>query len=162
MPERLIVDGYNVLYAWARRPGAPPIPMARETLLRDLERAAATRGVRCTVVFDGRPIEDVAHASSALLEVLFAGPHSSADAVIERMVCRSPRQGQVVVTDDCNLTCSYCDEYTPGAPIIPLETMKARIDKLDDLGVLVYDFLGGETMMHPDIAQLVKIGRAHV
>ncbi|OGX39418.1 MAG: hypothetical protein A3C53_06860 [Omnitrophica WOR_2 bacterium RIFCSPHIGHO2_02_FULL_68_15] len=100
MPERLIVDGYNVLYAWARRPGAPPIPMARETLLRDLERAAATRGVRCTVVFDGRPIEDVAHASSALLEVLFAGPHSSADAVIERMVCRSPRQGQVVVTDD--------------------------------------------------------------
>ncbi|UPT75827.1 MAG: hypothetical protein M0D55_09230 [Elusimicrobiota bacterium] len=34
--------------------------------------------------------------------------------------------------------------------------MKARIDKLDELGVLVYDFLGGETMMHPEIAQLVR------
>ena len=63
---------------------------------------------------------------------------------------------QVVVTDDCNLTCSYCDEYTPGAPVIPLEELKARIDKLDELGVLVYDFLGGETLLHPDIAALIR------
>ena len=74
----------------------------------------------------------------------------------KRVVDSRPMYAQVVVTDDCNLTCSYCDEYTPGAPIIPLETMKARIDKLDELGVLVYDLLGGETMMHPDIAQLVR------
>jgi MoaA/NifB/PqqE/SkfB family radical SAM enzyme len=33
--------------------------------------------------------------------------------------------------------------------------MKARIDQLNELGVLVYDFLGGETMMHPKIAELV-------
>ena len=76
----------------------------------------------------------------------------------KRVFDSRPMYAQVVVTDDCNLTCSYCDEYTPGAPIIPYETMKARIDKLDELGVLVYDFLGGETMMHPDIAKLV----AHV
>ncbi len=76
----------------------------------------------------------------------------------KRVVDSRPMYAQVVVTDDCNLTCSYCDEYTPGAPIIPLATMKARIDKLDELGVLVYDFLGGETMMHPHIAELV----AHV
>jgi len=74
----------------------------------------------------------------------------------KRVFDSRPMYAQVVVTDDCNLTCSYCDEYTPGAPIIPLETMKARIDKLDELGVLVYDFLGGETMMHPDIAELVR------
>jgi MoaA/NifB/PqqE/SkfB family radical SAM enzyme len=74
----------------------------------------------------------------------------------KRVVDSRPMYAQVVVTDDCNLTCSYCDEYTPGAPIIPLEEMKARIDKLDELGVLVYDFLGGETMMHPQIAELVS------
>jgi MoaA/NifB/PqqE/SkfB family radical SAM enzyme len=74
----------------------------------------------------------------------------------KRVVDDRPMYAQVVVTDDCNLTCSYCDEYTPGAPIIPLETLKARIDKLDELGVLVYDFLGGETMMHPGIAELVR------
>ena len=76
----------------------------------------------------------------------------------KRVFDSRPMYAQVVVTDDCNLTCSYCDEYTPGAPIIPFETMKARIDKLDELGVLVYDFLGGETMIHPQIAELV----AHV
>ena len=73
----------------------------------------------------------------------------------KRVFDSRPMYAQVVVTDDCNLTCSYCDEYTPGAPIIPLETMKARIDQLNELGVLVYDFLGGETMMHPKIAELV-------
>src|SRR5271155_1233581 len=76
----------------------------------------------------------------------------------KRVLDSRPMYAQVVVTDDCNLTCSYCDEYTPGAPIIPLEILKARVDKLDELGVLVYDFLGGETMLHPHIAQLV----AHV
>ena len=74
----------------------------------------------------------------------------------KRVLDSRPMYAQVVVTDDCNLTCSYCDEYTPGAPIIPLEELKHRIDKLDNLGVQVYDLLGGETLMHPEIAQLVK------
>ncbi|MBI4226803.1 MAG: NYN domain-containing protein [Candidatus Omnitrophica bacterium] len=113
MLDHLIVDGYNVLHAWRNRPGAQQkgLSQARLTLLRDLELAAATRGVHCTVVFDGQPIEDVAHASSAHLEVVFAGPRQSADAVIERLVCRSqqkglspcgtgPFAGAIVVTDD--------------------------------------------------------------
>ncbi len=74
----------------------------------------------------------------------------------KRVVDSRPMYSQVVVTDDCNLTCSYCDEYTPGAPVIPLEELKKRIDKLDELGVLVYDFLGGETLLHPDIAALIR------
>lgn len=72
----------------------------------------------------------------------------------KRVVDSRPMYAQVVVTDDCNLTCSYCDEYSAGAPIVPLETLKARVDKLDELGVLVYDFLGGETLLHPEIASL--------
>src|SRR5258708_30856705 len=75
---------------------------------------------------------------------------------VKRVFDSRPMYAKLVVTDDCNLTCSYCDEYTPGAPIIPLDEMKRRIDKLDELGVQVYDFLGGETMMHPDIAELVR------
>ncbi len=74
----------------------------------------------------------------------------------KRVFDSRPMYAQVVVTDDCNLTCSYCDEYTPGAPVIPLAEMKKRIDKLDELGVLVYDLLGGETMIHPDIAEIVR------
>ena len=74
----------------------------------------------------------------------------------KRVVDSRAMYAQVVVTDDCNLTCSYCDEYAPGAPKIPLPELKRRIDKLDELGVQVYDFLGGEPLMHPDIAELIR------
>jgi len=63
---------------------------------------------------------------------------------------------QVVVTDDCNLSCSYCDEYAPGAPLVPLDELERRVDRLDALGVQVYDFLGGEPLIHPRIADLIR------
>ena len=71
-----------------------------------------------------------------------------------------PFYAQVVVTDDCNLSCAYCDEYEPGAPGVPVSELKRRIDRLDELGVLVYDFLGGEPLMHPDIAEVVAHAKA--
>ena len=71
----------------------------------------------------------------------------------KRVMDSRPMYAQVVVTDDCNLTCEYCDEYTPGGPIVPLTDLKARVDKLDELGVLVYDFLGGEPLLHPGLAR---------
>jgi MoaA/NifB/PqqE/SkfB family radical SAM enzyme len=78
----------------------------------------------------------------------------------KRVFDSRPMYAQVVVTDDCNLTCEYCDEYTPGAPSVPLEELKARVDKLDDLGVMVYDFLGGEPLMHPDLPDLLAHTKA--
>src|SRR5262252_5981917 len=38
----------------------------------------------------------------------------------KRVFDSRPMYAQVVVTDDCNLSCEYCDEYTPGAPGVPL------------------------------------------
>jgi len=67
---------------------------------------------------------------------------------------------QLVITDDCNLSCGYCNEYIPGAPPIPLATLQARVDKLDALGVLVYDLLGGEPLLHPDLAALIRYMKA--
>lgn len=66
-----------------------------------------------------------------------------------------PFYAQVVVTDDCNLSCAYCDEYAAGAEKVPADILKARIDRLDELGVMVYDLLGGEPLMHPGIADIV-------
>jgi MoaA/NifB/PqqE/SkfB family radical SAM enzyme len=73
----------------------------------------------------------------------------------KRVLDSRPMYAQIVVTDDCNLSCEYCDEYIPGARIVPLKDLKLRIDKLDDLGVLVYDFLGGEPMLHPALSELI-------
>ena len=78
----------------------------------------------------------------------------------KRVFDSRPMYAQVVVTDDCNLTCEYCDEYMPGAPSVPLEELKARVDKLDELGVMVYDFLGGEPLMHPDLPDLLAHTKA--
>ncbi|MDQ6999535.1 MAG: radical SAM protein [Mariprofundus sp.] len=62
---------------------------------------------------------------------------------------------QLVITRNCNLSCAYCNEYTAGAPHIPADTLLERIDKLDALGVLIYDILGGEPLMHPVLPELV-------
>ena len=34
---------------------------------------------------------------------------------------------QLVITDDCNLSCDYCNEYIPGAPPVPLATLQQRV-----------------------------------
>jgi MoaA/NifB/PqqE/SkfB family radical SAM enzyme len=62
----------------------------------------------------------------------------------------------MVVTDDCNLACAYCDEYQAKAPLPPIGELQRRVDQLDRLGVQVYDFLGGEPLLHPGIAELVR------
>lgn len=62
---------------------------------------------------------------------------------------------QLVITDDCNLSCSYCTEFVPGAMPIPLPVLKKRVDRLDELGVMIYDLLGGEPLLHPGLLDLV-------
>jgi len=62
---------------------------------------------------------------------------------------------QLVITRNCNLSCAYCNEYTTGAPHLAVDTLMQRIDKLDELGVLIYDILGGEPLMHPALSDLV-------
>ena len=73
----------------------------------------------------------------------------------KRVFDSRPMYAQMVVTDDCNLACAYCDEFKPGAPVIPLATLKQRIDALDALGVQVYDLLGGEPLIHPELSAIV-------
>ena len=78
----------------------------------------------------------------------------------KRVVDSRPMYAQMVVTDDCNLTCTYCDEYSPGAPNISLPVLKKRVDELDNLGVIVYDFLGGEPLMNPALPELLAHAKA--
>jgi MoaA/NifB/PqqE/SkfB family radical SAM enzyme len=63
---------------------------------------------------------------------------------------------QVVVTRRCNLDCGYCNEYDKTSPPVATETVKRWVDKLAELSCLVVEYTGGETLLHPDIVELVR------
>ncbi len=75
---------------------------------------------------------------------------------LKRLTDRRPMHAQLIITDDCNLACRYCTEFTPGAPHVPLPALKARIDRLAERGVFAYDLLGGEPLLHPDLPAIVR------
>jgi len=72
-----------------------------------------------------------------------------------RVFDHSALYAQLPITMDCNLSCAYCNEYLTGAKHISTPVLLERIDKLDELGVLVYDILGGEPLLHPGLPELI-------
>ena len=75
---------------------------------------------------------------------------------LKRLYDSKALYAQLAVTADCNLSCSYCNEFTPGAPPPSLGELEARIDRLFALGVMVFDLLGGEPLLHPQIVDVVR------
>src|SRR5213594_5147858 len=60
----------------------------------------------------------------------------------------------------CNLACGYCNEYDHTSKPVDLEIIKARLDKLADLGTSIVTISGGEPMMHPELDQIIHHIRA--
>jgi len=71
-----------------------------------------------------------------------------------------PFLAQLVVIRRCNLSCTYCNEFDETSDPVPLEELKARIDKLKELGTFSLELTGGEPMMHPDIYELIRYARS--
>jgi MoaA/NifB/PqqE/SkfB family radical SAM enzyme len=68
---------------------------------------------------------------------------------------------QLIVTRRCNLACGYCNEFDKVSRPVEYETLVQRMSHLvDNLGVTVMDFLGGEPLLHPRIADLVAYAHA--
>ena len=68
----------------------------------------------------------------------------------------SPVVAQIVPTRRCNLSCSYCNEYDRVSEPVSTEIVKRRIDKLIDLGTGIVTLSGGEPLLHPDAAGIVR------
>jgi MoaA/NifB/PqqE/SkfB family radical SAM enzyme len=81
-------------------------------------------------------------------------------ATLQRMFDDRALYCQLIVTRRCNLACGYCNEFDKVSKPVEFETLTARMDHLvNNLGVTIMDFLGGEPLLHPRIADLV--GHAH-
>src|SRR4030088_1569804 len=61
----------------------------------------------------------------------------------------------------CNLSCAYCNEYDDFSDPVPLEEMYRRVDKLAALGTTLITISGGETLLHPQLDQIISRIRSH-
>jgi len=72
----------------------------------------------------------------------------------------SPFLVQMVVTRACNLRCSYCNEFHPQGRTVPVEQLLAQLDKIRSLGALAVEFTGGEPLLHPELAEIIRYATA--
>jgi MoaA/NifB/PqqE/SkfB family radical SAM enzyme len=72
---------------------------------------------------------------------------------------RSPWQpivAQIIPTRRCNLSCTYCNEYDRVSEPVPLDELRRRIDRLAELGTGIITLSGGEPLLHPYVAELIR------
>ncbi|MBI1806831.1 MAG: radical SAM protein [Ignavibacteria bacterium] len=77
------------------------------------------------------------------------------------LVLGAPIEAQLIVTRRCNLSCGYCFEYDNTSAPVPFEDLCRWIDSLHRLKVVHITLLGGEPLMHPQVADIVAYGRKH-
>ena len=77
------------------------------------------------------------------------------------LVHGAPIEAQLIVTRRCNLSCGYCFEYDNTSAPVPFQDICGWIDSLHRLKVVHMTLLGGEPLMHPQVADIVAYGRRH-
>ena len=101
--RRLIIDGYSLLHrdpALARSLESN-VRLAREQLIRKIDRLGAALAGRVELVFDGRAEGGKSPDDTSAIHVLYSPGHQTADTVIERLVHEdADPAGICVVTSD--------------------------------------------------------------
>ncbi len=72
-----------------------------------------------------------------------------------------PIQVHIIPMRRCNLSCAYCNEYDDFSDPVPLEEMYRRIDKLAALGTTLITISGGETLLHPQLDEIIHRIHSH-
>jgi MoaA/NifB/PqqE/SkfB family radical SAM enzyme len=87
-----------------------------------------------------------------------AGNPLSAQAAVRalpRAFDAKPLWAQLNITWRCNLDCAYCTEYDNAKDHVAYDDVVRSIDKCHALGVCHTDLIGGEPLLHPDLARLL-------
>jgi predicted RNA-binding protein with PIN domain len=99
--EQLIVDGYNMIFAWPELAALKDVKLedARDLLVSMLADYAAMTRQKVTVVFDShrRADTDASEERIAGVQVVYSGRKTSADHVIERLVYSARAADEVTV-----------------------------------------------------------------
>ena len=72
---------------------------------------------------------------------------------------QSPHQpvlAQIIPMRRCNLSCGYCNEFDRTSHPVPLSDVEQRIDALAALGTTIITLSGGEPLLHPDVADIIR------
>src|SRR4030088_3697416 len=62
----------------------------------------------------------------------------------------------IIPMRQCNLACTYCNEFDDFSKPVPLEEMKKRLDALGDMGTSIITISGGEPLMHPGVGEGIQ------
>ena len=130
--DRLIVDGYNMIFAWPELAALKDVKLedARDLLVAMLADYAAMTQQRITVVFDSHRRAD-AEASEQMIngvQVLYSGRKTSADHVIEKLLFEArPGDEVTVATSD-----SLQRDLALGREVktVSAATLKVQIDAM--------------------------------
>ena len=99
--ERLIVDGYNIIFAWPELSAVKDVKLedARDLLISILADYAAMTRQKVTVVFDShrRPDAEASTQTVNGVQVVYSGRKTSADHVIERLLFEAKASDEVTV-----------------------------------------------------------------
>src|SRR2546428_10611175 len=103
--ERLLVDGYSIIFAWPELSAVKDVKLedARDLLISVLADYAAMTRQKVTVVFDSHRRPDAEASTQTIngVQVVYSGRKTSADHVIERLLFEArPGDEVTVATSD--------------------------------------------------------------
>jgi predicted RNA-binding protein with PIN domain len=128
--DRLIVDGYNMIFAWPELAALKDTKLedARDLLISILADYGAMTRQQVTVVFDShrRTDGEASNERIAGVQVVFSGRKTSADHVIERLVFSARSGDDVTVATSDGLQRDYA--LGRGVKTVSAMILKAQID----------------------------------
>ena len=128
--DRLIVDGYNMIFAWPELAALKDVKLedARDLLVAMLADYGAMTRQQVTVVFDSHRRADAEASEQRIagVQVVYSGRKTSADHVIERLLFGARSADEVTVATSDGLQRDYA--LGRGIKTVSATVLKGQIE----------------------------------